>query len=78
MINKETLEAVGLVFMFLYPAILFTVTSVILNKRIKAVKDDLWINQFEVKDILKDIKANTVRNRELLIGDEVYDVNETK
>ncbi len=51
---------------------------IIIGREHKHLRDIFWANQFEVKDILRDIKANTIRNRELLIGDEVYDVDEIR
>ena len=51
---------------------------IIIGREQKHLRDIFWANQFEVKDILRDIKANTIRNRELLIGDEVYDVDEIR
>jgi len=73
----EIIERIGTVCWALMPFMVM-IWLWMLDKNMQRLRDDAWSNSFEVKDILRDIKDNTVRNRELLIGDEVYDVDDDK
>ena len=73
----ETIKAISAVAWGLMPIFIW-MWLWMLGRDIKALNDTIWINQFEVKDILRDIKMNTVRNRELLTEGEVFNVDEAK
>ena len=69
----ETIEAIGKVAWGLMPIFIW-MWLWMMGRDIKALNDTVWLNQFEVKDILRDIKANTIRNRELLTEGGVHEV----
>jgi len=75
--GMEILEGISVVALLGMP-ILNIVWLFILSKKIDNIEHIYWTNQFETKDILRDIKMNTVRNRELLTEGEVYDVEEAR
>ena len=70
----DIIEEVGTVCWSLMPFIVM-IWLWMIDKNMQRLRDDMWLNGFETKDILRVIKNNTVRIRELVIGDEVYDVD---